>query len=725
MSAVAVEAQVKDPPEAAKTHTEFVQERKPYYQKRIELFEQYYARELEQVSKAKESGQEISVILPDGKEVKGVKGATTPLEIAEGISKSLAKKVVVAQVDGEDWDLFRPLEGNCALKLFGFEDLEGQETYWHSSAHVLGQALELEFGVDLTIGPALEEGFYYDCYMGNRTIGDTDRPQIQKRMEAISKESQPFQRIVVTRDEALAMFQENKFKLEIIGGLPADATISVYRCGPMVDLCHGPHLPNTGLLKALAVNSISRAFWRGDVEREPLMRIYGITFPDKKLLKEYQTRIEEAKKRDHRLLGTKYELFFFHPLSPGSCFFLPYGARVYREMIEFMRQKYWEYGYEEVITPNIFNFDLWKTSGHAEHYKQNMFSFDIEKQQFGLKPMNCPGHCLMFGHRTRSYRELPLRLADFGVLHRNEFSGALHGLTRVRRFQQDDAHIFCRPDQVMQEVSSFLKMLSEAYGVFGLEYSLALSTRPEGYLGELDLWNKAEKALEDALKECGKDWKLDPGEGAFYGPKIDITVFDALGRKFQCATVQLDFQLPIRFGLEYMTEDQKIARPVIVHRAILGSVERMYAILTEHFAGKWPLWLSPRQIMVIPISENSFDYANEVKLQLHKQQFHVDVDVRDLKMQKKVREAQIHQYNYILVVGEQEKVEECVNVRTRDNVVHGKHKLQVLLDILLEERKIRSLKSMFELMEKMEGKSDATNVENTSQEVENGNINNS
>eukprot|EP01025_Chloroclados_australasicus_P039895 TRINITY_DN4154_c0_g1_i3.p1 TRINITY_DN4154_c0_g1~~TRINITY_DN4154_c0_g1_i3.p1 ORF type:complete len:731 (+),score=93.00 TRINITY_DN4154_c0_g1_i3:222-2414(+) len=723
-AAVESETQVVSPPDqgVVKTHVDYLSERKPYYERRIQLFEQYFQREVDKVNEAKEKGQDINVILPDGKEVKGIKGVTTPFEIAESISKSLAKKVVIAQVDGVDWDMFRPMEGDCSLKLFGFETPEGREAYWHSSAHVLGQALELEFGVDLTIGPALEEGFYYDCYMGERTLGEHDKPQLAKRMEAIAKEAQPFQRIVVSRDEALSMFQENKFKLEIIGALPEDATISVYRCGPMVDLCHGPHLPNTSLLKAMAVNSVSRAFWRGDVNREPLMRVYGITFPDKKLLKEYQVRIEEAKKRDHRLLGTKYELFFFHPLSPGSCFFLPHGARVYQSMVKFMREKYWEYDYEEVLSPNIYNFDLWKTSGHAEHYKQNMFCFDIEKQQYGLKPMNCPGHCLMFANRTRSYRELPLRLADFGVLHRNEYSGALHGLTRVRRFQQDDAHIFCRPDQVMQEVSSFLKMLSEVYGIFGLEYTLALSTRPEGYLGELELWNKAEESLQEALKVSGKDYKLDPGEGAFYGPKIDITVFDALGRKFQCATVQLDFQLPIRFGLEYMTEEQGIQRPVIVHRAILGSVERMFAILTEHFAGKWPLWLSPRQVMIVPISESSFEYGRKVRQQLKSHQFFVDIDVRDFKMQKKVREAQIHQYNYILVVGEQEREEGCVNVRTRDNVVHGKHDLKSLIDTLLKERDSRSLGSMFKTEHSTNGNADNNVTVEKSEGENNGNL---
>ena len=569
------------------------------------------------------------------------------------------------------------------------------QTFWHSSAHLLGQALELEFGADLTIGPALEEGFYYDCFLDDRSLNSADKDRLVKRMQTSVKERHTFERAVISKEEALDMFSENKFKVEMITAFPADETISCYRCGPMVDLCHGPHVPNTGVLKAVGVNNMSRAFWRADVTREPLQRVYGITFPDDKELKEYQYRMEEAKKRDHRNLGTQQELFFFHHLSPGSCFFLPHGARIYNCLMEFIREKYWAYGYDEVVSPNIYNFELWETSGHAAHYRENMFSFPVEKQDFGLKPMNCPGHCLMFAHRNRSYRELPMRLADFGVLHRNEYSGALSGLTRVRRFQQDDAHIFCRPDQVGAEITAFLRMMGEVYAIFGLDYKMALSTRPEGYLGELEVWDQAEKALEEALNTTGHEWELNPEDGAFYGPKIDITVFDALRRKFQCATVQLDFQLPIRFNLEYVDESGAGVRPVIVHRAILGSVERMFAILTEHFGGKWPFWMSPRQVMVVPISEGSNEYGLEVKAACRAAGLHVDVDLIDRKMQKKVREAQVAQYNYILVVGEKEREEKTVNVRTRDNHVHGMHTLDAVLKVMLEEKTSRSLVSLF------------------------------
>ncbi|KAK3246693.1 hypothetical protein CYMTET_43779 [Cymbomonas tetramitiformis] len=693
-----------------KTPQECFEEKKQYYERRVELFEVARKRHDEAIEAAKEAQVPIKVIMPDGSIKEGIKGVTTPIDIAKAIDKKLVGSSIVAKVDGELWDMQRQLEGDCTLSMLPFDDPEGSEAYWHSSAHILGQALELNFGVDLTIGPAIEEGFYYDCYMGDRSLVDSDRAVLAKKMEAIVKEKQGFQRVVVGRDEALAMFEENKFKVEIISALPADAVITLYRNGPFVDLCSGPHVPNTGFVKAVAVNSCSRAHWRADVKKEPLQRVYGITYPDKEQMKQYQHRIEEAKKRDHRVLGLHSELFFFDQLSPGSAFFLPHGARIYNTLMQFIKEKYWEYDYDEVITPNIYNFDLWRTSGHADHYKDNMFSFNIESQEFGLKPMNCPGHCVMFKQRTRTYRELPMRYADFGVLHRNEFSGALHGLTRVRRFQQDDAHIFARPDQIEAEVGGFLKMLNEVYGCLGLEYEMNLSTRPEDYLGEVAVWDKAEAALTDSLNACGRPWKLNPGDGAFYGPKIDITVFDALKRKFQCATVQLDFQLPIRFGLQYVTESG-FEKPVIIHRAIMGSMERMIAILTEHFAGKWPFWVSPRQVMVVPISEVSADYAKSVKSLIRKAGFHVDCDISDRKMQKKVREAQLAQYNYILVMGEEEAKNRTVNVRTRDNKVHGERSLAEVLAVLAEEKATRAQECCFKSADKAEAAATAAPAE--------------
>ncbi|KAL6003533.1 hypothetical protein ACLOJK_023765 [Asimina triloba] len=523
----------------------------------------------------------------------------------------------------------RPLEGDCELKLFKFDDKEGCDTFWHSSAHILGQ------------------GFYYDAFYGDVTLNEDDLKKVDAQAKMVNKfiftnevagkknlpvhtESQPFERIEV----------------EIIKELPEDKTITVYRCGPLVDLCRGPHIPNTSFVKAVKCLKASSSYWRGQKDRESLQRVYGISYPDEKRLK--------------------------------------------------------------VLTPNIYNMQLWETSGHAANYKENMFVFEIEKQEFGLKPMNCPGHCLMFDNRVRSYRELPLRLADFGVLHRNELSGALTGLTRVRRFQQDDAHIFCRENQrltlsvklllvvedftmvlidmdnafveIKDEVRAVLEFIDYAYKVFGFTYELELSTRPEKYLGEIETWEKAEAALAEALNEFGKPWKPNEGDGAFYGPKIDISVFDAMKRKFQCATLQLDFQLPSRFNLSYSAEDEaKRERPVMIHRAILGSVERMLAILLEHYKGKWPFWLSPRQAIVCPVSEKSQPYALQVKDQIHQAGYYVDVDTTDRKIQKKVREAQLAQYNYILVVGEEEANTGQVSVRVRDK---GDHQVMSMADLL-------------------------------------------
>ncbi|XP_008802022.1 threonine--tRNA ligase, mitochondrial 1 [Phoenix dactylifera] len=655
-------------------------------EKRIRMFESIQAQQL--AERQKISGEPIKITLPDGTTKEGKKWMTSPIDIAQGISSGLAASALIAQVNGTLWDMTRPLEGDCELKLFKFDSNEGRDTFWHSSAHILGQSVEMEFGCKLCIGPCTTrgEGFYYDAFYDDLTLNEEYFDQIKSRASKAAAEKQPFERIEVSREQALEMFSENKFKVEIINELPEDKTITVYRCGPLVDLCRGPHIPNTAFVKAFACLKASSSYWRGKSDRESLQRVYGISFPDSKRLKEYLTQLEEAKKRDHRLLGQNQELFFFHPLSPGSCFFLPHGTRIYNKLIEFLRVQYRDRGYQEVLTPNMYNMQLWETSGHAANYKENMFVFEVEKQEFGLKPMNCPGHCLMFEHRVRSYRELPLRLADFGVLHRNELSGALTGLTRVRRFQQDDAHIFCRESQIKDEVKSVLEFISYTYGIFGFTFELELSTRPEKYLGDIETWDKAEAALSDALNEFGRPWLINEGDGAFYGPKIDIGVFDALKRKFQCATLQLDFQLPLRFKLSYSAEDEKkMERPVMIHRAILGSVERMFAILLEHYKGKWPFWLSPRQAIVCNVSEKSEDYAKQVRDQIHQAGYYVDADITDRKIQKKVREAQLAQYNYILVVGEEEAKTGQVSVRVRDGSDHSTKSMEALLTHLKEE----------------------------------------
>lgn len=654
--------------------------------KRIELFESIKAQQI--AHRQSISGDPIKVTLPDGTVKEGKKWATTPFDIAKEVSKSLASNALISQVDGVLWDMSRPLEGDCQLKIFTFDSDEGRDTFWHSSAHILGQALEMTYGCKLCIGPCTTrgEGFYYDGFYGELGLNDDHFDQIVSGAKKAVAEKQPFERIEVSRKQALEMFSDNKFKVEIISDLPEDKTITVYRCGPLVDLCRGPHIPNTAFVKAIACLKASAAYWRGNKDRESLQRVYGISYPDQKRLKEYIALLEEAKKYDHRELGKKQELFFFHPLSPGSCFFLPHGTRITKKLIAFIQTEYEKRGYSEVTTPNMFNMQLWETSGHAANYKENMFVFDIEKQEFGLKPMNCPGHCLIFDNRVRSYRELPLRIADFGVLHRNEASGALTGLTRVRRFQQDDAHIFCRESQIKDEVKNVLEFINYAYDIFGFTFELKLSTRPEKYLGDIETWEKAETALADALNEFGKPWQINEADGAFYGPKIDISVSDAMKRKFQCATLQLDFQLPQRFNLSYSAEDEsKRERPVMIHRAILGSVERMFAILLEHYKGKWPFWLSPRQAIVCPVSDKSQAYGQQVMDQIHEAGYYVDIDKSDRTIQKKVREAQLAQYNYILVVGEEEVNTGKVSVRVRDKQEHSVKTIPDLLQHFKEE----------------------------------------
>lgn len=636
---------------------------------RIAVWDRLSAEEKKTVS-----GKKIVVTLPDGKQIEGEAGVTTPMSICEGISNSLAKKVVVAKVNGVTKDLLIPLTEDCSLELCKFDSPEGQYTFWHSSAHILGQAIELNYpNARLCIGPPIDTGgFYYDVELGDTKVSQADFKGLESFITKIQKEKQAFTRMEIKKEDAMDMFKDNKFKLEIIKDkIPDGETCSAYRCGPLIDLCRGPHVPSTATIKSMAVTKNSSAYWLGKAENPSLQRVYGISFPDKKQMKEWKLLIKQAEERDHRRVGVQQKLFFFHDCSPGSAFFLPHGVRLYNRLMDLMKSEYRKRGFDEVMTPNVFNVDLWKTSGHYANYKENMFIFDVENQEFGMKPMNCPAHCIMFKSTLRSYRDLPMRLADFGVLHRNELSGALSGLTRVRRFQQDDAHIFCRQDQIKAEVAGALQFLQHIYGIFGFSFQVQLSTRPEKYLGEIALWEKAEKALAGCLDDFGGEWTINPADGAFYGPKIDIQVTDALKRKHQCATIQLDFQLPIAFDLQYKTEgkegDANFERPVIVHRAILGSCERMMAILIEHYGGKWPFWLSPRQAIVIPVGQGFLDYAQQVRNAVHDAGFYCDVETSTKQLTKKIREAQLQNYNYILVVGPSEKDNNQVNVRKRDS----------------------------------------------------------
>ncbi|XP_051836929.1 threonine--tRNA ligase 2, cytoplasmic isoform X2 [Antechinus flavipes] len=529
----------------------------------------------------------IKIMLIDGKIVEGESWKTTPYQVAAGISQGLADNTIIAKVNDELWDLDRPLEEDSTLELLKFDNEEAQAVYWHSSAHILGEAMESYYGGHLCYGPPIENGFYYDMFIEDRGVSSTEFPTLENLCKTIMKEKQPFERLEISKEILLDMFKYNKFKCRILNEKVDTPTTTVYRCGPLIDLCRGPHVRHTGKIKAIKIFKNSSTYWEGKPDMETLQRIYGISFPDNKMMKTWEKFQEEAKNRDHRKIGKEQELFFFHDLSPGSCFFLPRGAFIYNALMDFIKEEYHRRNFTEVMSPNIYNCKLWETSGHWQHYSENMFSFDIEKETFALKPMNCPGHCLMFAHRPRSWREMPVRLADFGVLHRNELSGTLSGLTRVRRFQQDDAHIFCMMEQIEEEMKGCLEFLQSIYTVFGFSFQLNLSTRPENFLGEIEIWNQAEKQLQNSLQEFGEPWKLNPGDGAFYGPKIDIKIKDAIGRYHQCATIQLDFQLPIRFNLTYVSKDgDDKARPVIIHRAILGSVERMIAILSENYGGK-------------------------------------------------------------------------------------------------------------------------------------------
>lgn len=643
--------------------------------------------------RAANESKPIQVTLPDGKVVDAESWKTTPYQIACGISQGLADNTVIAKVNNAVWDLDRPLEDNCSLQLLKFDDEEAQAVYWHSSAHILGEAMERVYGGCLCYGPPIENGFYYDMFLDNNEgVSSNDFPCLENLCKKIMKEKQPFERLEIKKETLLEMFKYNKFKCRILNEKVTTPTTTVYRCGPLIDLCRGPHVRHTGKIKALKIHKNSSTYWEGKADMETLQRIYGISFPDPKMLKEWEKFQEEAKNRDHRKLGREQDLFFFHDLSPGSCFFLPKGAYIYNTLIEFIRSEYRKRGFQEVVTPNIYNSKLWQTSGHWQHYSDNMFSFEAEKETFALKPMNCPGHCLMFDHRPRSWRELPLRMADFGVLHRNELSGALTGLTRVRRFQQDDAHIFCSMDQIEDEIKGCLDFLRTVYDVFGFTFKLNLSTRPEKFLGEPQIWDQAEKQLENSLNEFGEKWVLNPGDGAFYGPKIDIQIKDAIGRYHQCATIQLDFQLPIRFNLTFVSHDgDDKKRPVIIHRAILGSVERMIAILTENYGGKWPLWLSPRQVMLVPVGPTCEEYAQKVRQEFHNAGFMSDVDLDPgCTLNKKIRNAQLAQYNFILVVGEKEKTSNTVNVRTRDNKVHGERSVEECIERLKQLKNSKS-----------------------------------
>lgn len=616
--------------------------------------------------------------------------------LAEKLKKTGPHEAVAMEVNNVPRDLSHSLKEGDVVELFDFDDRKGKELFWHSSAHVLAQAiLRLWPNALPTIGPPIEEGFYYD--FANLTISEEDFPKIEEEMKKILKENPVPQRIEYpSKKEALKEFSTNKYKAELINQFEEGSLCSAYRQGEFLDLCRGPHLPSLSKIKALKLTKTSGAYWRGDSKNEMLTRIYGITFPDRQLLKEYLDRIEEAKRRDHKLLGPKLDLFSLHEEAAGMPFFHPHGMRIWHTLTTFLRNLLHKANYDEIKTPMIMNRSLWETSGHWENYRQNMFAIEIEERDFAIKPMNCPGACVYFASRSHSYRDLPCRVAELGHVHRYEPSGSLSGLFRVRGFHQDDAHIFLAPQQIEEEIVKILEIADYLYKTFDLSYRMELSTRPEtGTIGTDEDWEASTKGLQNALEKSGRTYKLNPGDGAFYGPKIDMHVKDALGRTWQCGTVQLDMALPQRFKLEYTDADGSRKQPIMIHRALFGSLERFLGILIEHFAGRFPLWISPRQLRVLTVADRHIPFAKEVKQLFDEAEFFIDVDDSPESIGKKVRQAQLDQVNYILTVGDQELENKTVSLRTRDNFVYGSIDLETLKAALIKEKTTRALHSPF------------------------------
>ncbi|MEM4348082.1 MAG: threonine--tRNA ligase [Candidatus Anstonellaceae archaeon] len=627
--------------------------------------------------------------LPDGSSIEVPEGSTAADAIAE-ISKSLLKASVAAQIDGKLVDLSALLPQECAFKAITFDSKEGKEVFWHSSAHVLAQAVvSLYPNAKPTIGPPIEDGFYYD-FADLPPIGIEDLAKIEKEMERIVNENQKFVRRELSKDEAKRLFADNKFKLELIEEIP-DGQHSVYYSGKWYDLCRGPHLPSTGLIKAFKLTKVSSSYWRGDASRESLQRIYGISFPQKSQLEEYLKMLEEAEKRDHRRLGQELKLFTFHEWSPGSAFFLPKGTIIANELFAFLREQYIKRGYKEVITPQLFNKELWIKSGHWDYYKENMFLLEVDGQEFSLKPMNCPSHCLIYNMEAHSYRDLPLRIADFCMLHRNEVRGALGGMTRVRKLCMDDAHIFCTPEQIGQEIDGMLDFVKFVYNdTFKVEYKAYLSTRPEKYMGTLEQWDAAERHLETALKKNNIPYEINPGDGAFYGPKIDFRFKDAIGRSWQLSTIQVDFQMPARFKCEYEGPDGKMHTCVLLHRAILGSIERFLGVMVEHYAGKFPVWLSPVQVALLPVSDRFNDFALTLAEKMKSQGIRAEANCKQETIGAKIRAAQLEKIPYMLVIGQKELDSGKLAIRHRD----GKIENDVLIDDFINRVKTQIIQRL-------------------------------
>ncbi len=630
----------------------------------------------------------MKVKLLDGS-IKELEEGSDSYSLAASISKKLAKEAVAAKVNGKLVDLSHELEENDQVEIITADSEEGIEIIRHSTAHVMAQAVKRIYkNVKLAIGPTIKNGFYYDFDL-DVSLTNEDLKKIEDEMDKIISEDLKFERHEVSRKEALKLMSEKNeyYKIELINDLDENEQISLYTQGDFTDLCRGPHIPSTRFIKAFKLTSVAGAYWRGDEKNEMLQRIYGVAFATKKELEKYENLIEEAKKRDHRKLGRELKLFEIMDEGPGFPFFLPKGVVLKNILIDYWRKIHNEAGYVEIETPIMLNKDLWIRSGHWDHYKENMYTSMIDNKEFALKPMNCPGGMLVYKSETHSYRDLPLRVGELGRVHRHELSGALHGLMRVRAFTQDDAHIFMLPEQIKSEILGVVRLIDEVYGTLGFKYNVELSTRPEDSMGTDEEWNMAENSLKEALNEGGLDYKINEGDGAFYGPKIDFHIEDSLGRSWQCGTIQLDFQLPQRFELEYIGSDGEKHRPIVIHRVIFGSIERFIGILIEHFAGKFPVWLSPVQVKVLPISENFIEYGNEVISKLRKAGIRCEIDNRNEKISYKIREARNERIPYMIVVGEKEKTNSNISLRSRENGDEGNVSLEEFITRVQKENK--------------------------------------
>ena len=611
--------------------------------------------------------EKIKITFPD-KSIKEFEKGINSYDIAASISKKLADDILVAEVNGKMKDLSAPVSEDSDIIFHKFDSEKGKEVYWHTTSHIMAQAIEELFpGAKFGVGPPIESGFYYDID-SEKKFSDEDLAKIESKMLEISKRDLRPARIDMKRTDAINYFiseRKDPYKVEILETIAKDEeSVSLYSQGEFTDLCRGPHLPSTSKVKAVKLLSVSGSYWRGDEKRQMLQRIYGISFPKQKELDEYLKNLEEAKKRDHRKLGKELELFSFHEEGPGFPFWHNNGMILLNNLKEYLRGKLAELDYQEINTPIILNQKLWLQSGHYENYKENMYFTEIDERDFAVKPMNCPGSTMVYRTSMKSYRDLPLRLFEFGLVHRHELSGVLSGLFRVRSFTQDDAHIFCTPDQIEEEISILIKLIFDVYNTFGFnDVQVYLSTRPEKYIGSLEVWNASEKSLASALEMAGVKYKINEGDGAFYGAKIDFVVKDSLRRDWQLGTIQLDFSMPERFGLEYIGADSKIHRPVMIHRAIFGSFERFVGVLTEHYAGYFPLWLTPVQVNILPITDSHKDYAKKINDDLRKEGFRVNVDNRNEKIGFKIRESENKKIPYMIVIGDKEVESNNISVR--------------------------------------------------------------